>query len=218
MYRTAALFCFACAVSYLATGAFFLLDPSAQYPAGSDAYWQELASGPFARQGFLFAFGFAGLCALAVIPPLRRFLSLDERHVAYWGCTLGLLGYAVTSITYLRLLGGEAKRAEVVASGDALASKVIQSFSLSLDTQGWLIFACVGLFLLLVNLHGFRTRRLPRVLCALGIVCAGLYFTAFAGLLFSRPELTTLAAAAGGVALGPIWWLWLGERLWRAGA
>ncbi|SHM23499.1 DUF4386 family protein [Roseibium suaedae] len=216
MYRTAAFFCFACAISYLATGAFFLLDPSAHYPAGSDTYWQELAKGPLARQGFLFSFGLAGLCALGVIPPVRRFLDLDERHLAYWGCTVGMLGYAVTSITYLRLLGGEAKRAEVVASGDALTSKIIQSFSLSLDTQGWLIFGCVGLFLLLVNLHSLRTGRLPKLLCVLGLACSGLYFAAFAGLFFAVPDLTTLAAAAGGVVLGPVWWIWLGACLFRS--
>lgn len=216
MYRFAALLCFLCGACYLATGAFFLLDPSAKYPAGSDAYWQALAAGPFARRAFLFAFGLAGLAALGVIPPLRRFLAVDERHGAYWGCSLGILGYAVTAITYLRLLGGEGRRAEVVASGDALASTVIQSFSLSLDTQGWLIFGCVGLFLLLINLHGIRTSRMPRLLGALGVVCAGLYFAAFAGLLLAQPGLTTLAAAAGGVALGPVWWIWLGIRLWRA--
>lgn len=216
--RVPALLAMACALSYIGTGVFFLSDPSSDFPNGSDAYWQALADGSLARSGFLMCFGLAGLLAIGVIPALRRKLVIDESRLSYWGCTLGMLGYAVTAITYFRLLAGEPDRAKAVAQGSDIAAEVIQSFSLSLDTQGWLIFGCVAAFLLLVNLDALVHRSLPMMLCVLGLICAGLYGAAFAGLLLSQPDLVKTAAAIGGVALGPIWWIWLGVCLWRTPA
>lgn len=216
MYRIPAILSALCALSYIGTGVFFLSDPSSAHPNGSDAYWQALAEGSLARSGFLFCFGAAGLLALGVIPALRRMLAIDETRLSHWGCTLGLVGYAVTSVTYFRLLAGEPTRAAAVAGGSEEVRAAILSFSISLDTQGWLIFGCVAAFLLLVNGHALRSGGLPRMLALLGLLCGVLYAVAFAGLLLAQPDLVKTAAAVGGVALGPVWWLWVGWRLWRA--
>jgi len=197
MYRFTALLSLACAVFYLGTGAFFLVDPSSEFPNGSDAYWQALAEGSLARTGFLFCFGAAALCAIGVLPALKRYLGLAEYHPAFWGMSLGLLGYAVTAITYFRLLAGEPERARAVANGTAEAKSIITSFSLSLDTQGWLIFGCVSVFLFLINAAGLQSRRWPVFLCLLGMLAAALYAVAFLGLLLSEPAIVTLAAAVG---------------------
>lgn len=215
MTRFAALLAGGCALAYLATGLFFLLDPSSAHPAGSDAYWRALAAAPVERKGFLAAFGLAGLLAIGVIPSLGRLVRARTGDPAQWGCLLGLLGYAVTAVTYFRLLGGETQRAAAVAGGSEAARDAILSFSLSLDTQGWLIFGCVGLFLALVNGAGLLRRRLPWPVGVLGLVAAGLYATAFAGLLLGDQTLVKVAAGAGGVGVGPVWWLCIAVLLWR---
>lgn len=215
MTRFAALLAVGCALAYLGTGLFFLLDPSSAHPAGSDAYWQALAADPVERKGFLACFGVAALLAIGVIPSLGRLVRARTGDPAQWGCLLGLLGYAVTAVTYFRLLGGEVPRAAAVAAGDAATREAILSFSLSLDTQGWIIFGCVGLFLALVNGAGLVRRCLPWPLGGLGLVAAGLYATAFAGLLFGDETLVKVAAGAGGVGVGPLWWLGIATLIWR---
>jgi|GEM_PF-902368 len=215
MTRFAAILAVGCAFAYLATGVFFLLDPTSAHPAGSDAYWQALAAEPFQRKGFLAAFGVAGLLAIGVIPSLGRLVRARTGDPAQWGCLLGLLGYAVTAITYFRLLGGEALRAAAVAGGSDPTREAILSFSLSLDTQGWIIFGCVGMFLALVNGAGLARRRLPWPVGGLGLVAAGLYGIAFGGLLFGDQTLVKVAAGAGGVGVGPVWWLCIATLLWR---
>lgn len=204
-----------CALAYLGTGVFFLLDPSSAHPAGSEAYWQALAADPVERRGFLACFGAAGLLAIGVIPSIGRLVRARTGDPALWGCLLGLLGYAVTAVTYFRLLGGEARRAAAVAVGEAATRDAILSFSLSLDTQGWVVFGCVGLFLALVNGAGLARRRLPRPVGLLGMVAAVLYGTAFAGLLLGDERLVKLAAGVGGVGVGPVWWLAIAVLLWR---
>lgn len=217
MTRFPAVLAIGCAAAYLGTGAFFLTDPSSAFPAGSDAYWQALAAEPFQRRGFLACFGLAGLLAIGVIPSLGRLVGARTGDPAHWGCLLGLLGYAVTAITYLRLLGGEAKRAAAMAQGSEATREAILSFSLSLDTQGWIVFGCVGLFLALVNGTGLRRGRLPWPVGGLGLIAAALYACAFAGLLVGNETLVKVAAGAGGIGVGPVWWLCIARLLWRRG-
>jgi len=217
MSRFAALLAAGCALAYLGTGLFFLFDPSSNFPAGSDAYWNALAAQPLERLGFLACFGLAGLFALGVIPALARIVEARPGDPAQWGCMLGFLGYAVTAITYFRLLGGEAQRAAAVADGSSDVRDAILSFSISLDTQGWIIFGCVGLFLGLVNIMGLMRRRLPWLIGGLGLIAAALYFVAFAGLLLRQETLVKLAAGAGGVGVGPIWWLCIAGLIWKRG-
>lgn len=215
MSRFAAWLAVGCAVAYFGAGLFFLIDPSSAYPAGSDGYWQALAARPPARLGFLASFGTAALLAIGVIPILGRMVRARTGDPAQWGCLLGLLGYAVTAITYFRLLGGEGMRAAAVSAGGPATRDAILSFSLSLDTQGWLIFGCVGLFLAMVNGAGLVRGRLPRPVGILGLIAAALYGTAFAGLLFGDLRLVQIAAGAGGIGVGPVWWLciaWLIRR------
>lgn len=215
MSRFAAVLAAATALAYLGTGIFFLVDPSSAHPAGSDAYWRALAEQPVERSGFLACFGIAALCAVGVIPALGRMVRARSGCPAQWGCLLGLLGYAVTAITYFRLLGGEGRRAAAVAAGSKEVRDAILSFSISLDTQGWMIFGCVGLFLALVNGAGLVRGLLPRVVGLLGLVAAGLYFLAFAGLLSGDQTLVKIAAGAGGVGVGPLWWLSVAVLVWK---
>jgi len=215
--RFAAVLAAGCAAAYLGTGVFFLLDPASAHPTGSQAYWRALAADPIERRGFLACFGVAGLLAIGVIPSLGRLVRARTGDPAQWGCLLGMLGYAVTAITYFRLLGGEARRAAAVADGAAATRDAILSFSLSLDTQGWIVFGCVGLFLALVNGTGLLRRSLPWPVGGLGLAAAGLYGTAFAGLLFGNETLVKIAAGAGGVGVGPVWWLCVAALIWRRG-
>jgi hypothetical protein len=50
------------------------------------------------------------------------------------------------------------------------------------------------------------------------LLAAGLYWLAFAGLLLAHDGLVALAAGAGGIVVGPIWWLGLARLFWRRAA
>lgn len=215
MTRFASLLAVGCAVAYLGTGVFYFLDPASAVARGSPEYWRALAAQPLERAAFLFCFGAAALFALGVIPAIMRHLRLRPGEPGHWGCMLGILGYAVTAVTYLRLLSGEPQRAAAVADGSDAVQQAVLSFSLSPDPQGWFIFGCVGLFLATVNATAWRRRRLPRAIAGLGLLAAGLYWLAFAGLLTGDDGLVALAAGLGGIAVGPLWWLGLAVLFWR---
>lgn len=215
MTRFASVLACGCALSYLGTGVFYLLDPSSDFPRGSPEYWQALADAPVERSAFLFCFGAAALFALGIIPSIMRLVRLRPGEPGHWGCILGFLGYGMTAVTYFRLFSGEPQRAAAVAQGSDDVQQAILSFSLSPDTQGWFIFGCVGLFLASVNATALWRKRFPWPVAILGLLAAGLYWLAFAGLLLRDDDLVALAAGIGGIAVGPLWWLCIAGLFWK---
>lgn len=212
--RTTAVVAAICGLAYICAGLFFLLDPSSGEAPGSPAFWAVLAQGPAVRAMFLFCFGLAGLLAFSASGDVLRLVD-SAGGVARLATSLGQLGYAVTAVTYFRLLAGEGQRAQAMTAGPDAARTAILSFSLSLDTQGWLMFAAVGLSLALTGLCGMARRSLPLWLCAAGLAAGVAYEFAFAGLYFKIPALVTFAAAAGGIGIGPLWWGGIAVALWR---
>ncbi len=197
------------AILYIFVGIFYIVDPTSAYAPGTNEYWQALAEAPIARAAFLFAFASAGALAYCALPALASLMAPNVgaiRHAA----ALGQLGFAVTAISYFRLLSGEATRAAAYASGDDAVRKAIGSFSISLDPKGWLIFGAVALCLLGLNAAALRFRTLPTPVALLGLAGAGCYGLAFWGQLTGQPNLTALAAGVGAIGIGPLWWLSLG--------
>jgi hypothetical protein len=212
--RTLALLALCAAASHAAAGVFFFFDPTRHQPAGSDAYWQLLATQPWGRLAFLGAFAFTGVFALGLIEPLRR-SAHDGSALGRWLATLAMLGQAVNAIGYFRLLAGEGRRAAAYATGDAATQAAIRSFSLVLDPQGWLTFGAVGAFVLWASVAAWRGGGWPKPAALLGSAVALAYVAAWLGLLLNVPALIEAAAGAGAVVLAPIWWVLLARFWWR---
>jgi hypothetical protein len=85
-----------------------------------------------------------------------------------------------------------------------------------LDVNGWFRFGAIGLWLLAVNLLALRTGAWPKLLAYVGIAGAVAYFLVLAGNTFGPDALILIGAGAGGIILGPIWYIWMGLRLYDA--
>ena len=215
--RSAAVFPALVALAYLTVGVAFFLDPSQAETTGSDAYWDVLADAGFGRRAFLFAFAMVGVLALGAIGSVRAVLTAGRSGVLQWGFVLGYLGYGVTAVSYLRILSGEAGRAQAFAAGDDATREAIASFSIGLDPDGWLMFGATGVFLAIVNGAALARRAWPRWLSALGLVIAAMSVLAWLGLLIDSSPLVNVAVGLGGIVLGPIWWAGLSIAIGRRG-
>ena len=208
--QLSAIFPVLCALSYISAGVFFLVEPSRSATPGTDAYWQILADAGFGRSGFLLSFALTGIFALGAIEPVRYLLRKTKAGMLHWALNLGYLGFAVTSMSYFRILSGESTRAAAYSVGDESTRAAIVSFSIALDTQGWLMFGAIGIFFMVVNITALREKRWPLWMSVLGIVIAILHWFGFIGLLTGNMDLVSLAAGAGGIVLGPVWWVMIG--------
>jgi hypothetical protein len=211
MDRCAALLCLLCALCYAATGIAFFFDPTSQLRPGTLDYWAMLATAPIGRQAFLMAFACAGITAFCAMTELQRLIGQDSGFARIAG-SLGKLGFGVTAITYVRLLGGEPQRAQAYAAGSEDVRQSITSFSLSLDPQGWIIFFVSGLSLLMLGGLGWRRGTIPKWLALLGTAAGLLYIVAFAARLNQQMIIVDIAAGLGGVIVGPLWWLGLARQ------
>ncbi|WP_326538954.1 DUF4386 family protein [Pseudorhodoferax sp.] len=205
----------ASALCAMGAGIAFFFDPSHTATPGSDAYWRVLAQGSGARTAFLACFAGSSLCAMGVVRALRHLLRVPPAGWLDWLAQLGVLGLAVNAISYVRLLGGESRRAAAYIQGDAATQQAIASFSLVLDPQGWLTFGAVGLFLVCTNAVALRSRAWPRVLGALGIAFGTAYCFALLSFVVGRADWVPLAVGAGAIGLGPLWWGGIAWVLWR---
>lgn len=205
----------ACALAYLLAGVFFFFDPSHSTTPGSADYWQALAQGHWGRSAFLAAFACSGLFALGVIQPLTQLLKMKSGSVLHWASCLAYVGYAVNTVSYVRLFAAEPLRAQAYLTGDAATQQAIASFSLVLDPDGWLSFGAVGFFIAVCNIAAIQRRAWFWPLAWLGIAVALAYWTALAGLIIDHSRLVALAAGIGAIGLGPIWWSGIAVVLWR---
>ncbi len=214
MNKIAAAICGFCALSYAAAGASFFLDPTSALKPGTMEYWSMLATSPPARQSFLLAFACAGLAAFCSMSELQRLIGPEDGRIRL-AVSLGWLGFGCTALTYFRILGGEAQRASAYAAGSDAVRQSIASFSLSLDPLGWLMFFCSGASLILFGIAGWKRHTIPTTLAMLGVASGALYIIAFLARLFQLMFIVDIAAALGGIIIGPVWWAWL-ARLFLA--
>lgn len=214
--RFAAALAVATAVAALLAGLFFFFDPTHALATGSDAYWHALAEGHWGRTAFVAAFACTALFALGAVRPIVERVDVSRSAALHRIACLAYLGYAVSAISYLRLLGGESRRAAAYVAGDASTQAAIASFSLVLDPQGWLSFGAVGLFIASVNVAALASRAWPRGLALLGFGVALAYGCALIGLVIGNARWVALAAGVGAIGLGPLWWLGVAIVLWRS--
>lgn len=204
-----------CAAAYVATGIFFFFDPSRAEEPGTPAYWEVLADGAIGRKLFVAAFALTGIFALGAIAAIGRRLQADPHGIVFIAVAFGALGYAVNVVSYLRVLAGESTRAAAFADGEPATQRAIESFSLVLDTDGWLTFGAVGAFFVAANLAAHRHGCWPRWLAVIGVISGVASWVAMSGLLFGNDVLLSVAAGIGGVVLAPIWWGGVGRVLLR---
>ncbi len=217
-YRPAMWLALAAALSALAAGVSFFFDPSHSAAPGSATYWRILAENHWGRTAFVASFALAGLFSMGTLPSLRQLLQVQPGGWLDWLSQLGWLGFAVNAISYVRLLGGESRRAAAYVAHEPATQQAIASFSLVLDTQGWLTFGAVGIFIIAFNLAAWTRRAWPRWLVGWGVLLGAIYVCACLALAMGRSDWVAPLVGVGAIGLGPIWWLGIAWQFNRQSA
>jgi hypothetical protein len=213
MKSAAPFFCLATAISALLAGVSFFFDPSHSAATGSDAYWKILAEGSWGRTAFIAAFAAASLLSLGAISAINEKLMVVKSSFIDWLSQIAWLGFAVHAVSYIRLLGGEEKRAQAYITSEPATQQAIASFSLVLDTFGLLTYGGVGLYLLVINIRAWLQQDWNRWVALIGSAFGLAYITACAALIAKNQSLVSLSVAVGGIGFGPLWWICLSRIL-----
>jgi Domain of unknown function (DUF4386) len=153
----------------------------------------------------------------AVLAISERVRSANEGWVR-WTSTLAIIGLAVNAIVAFNHVALDSDRAAAYVKGDAAlkAALTVPGALAVLDPQAWLRYGAFGVWVLVVSLLALRGGAWPKPLAYLGFGVAIAAWLVVAGEVFQGQSL--VAIIAGGAAiLVPIWYIWLGLRLRRAG-
>lgn len=207
-------------VSYVLIGITYLLLPAA-HRVGADPsqYFPSFAQNPTLSLLMYWEFAVGAVLAIAAVLAISEIVRPANEGWVRWTSNLAYLGFAVTAISYFRALAVQPRRAAAYVAGDASTQAAIAaSVAFNLDPQGWLRFGCVGLWVLVVSVLALRSDALPKALAYVGIAVTILYWFAVAGEVLQIELLTAIAAGLGGIIAAPIWYIWMGLTLRRAGS
>ena len=157
---------------------------------------------------------------LAIAAVLAISASVRAAHDGWvrWTSTLAIIGLAVTAIDDLRHAVLDPAKGTAYVQGDAAvkAALTVPGALQGLDPQGWLRYAVVGVWVLVVSLLGLRSGAWRKLLAFVGTGVAIVYWLVLVGQVAQSQSLLAIIGGAGGVILGPVWYIWLGLRLRQA--
>ena len=165
------------------------------------------------------AFGLGALVGLAVVLAVFDLARDYHKAAVRWASGLGLLGFAVTAIDNFKIVANEPVRAARYISGDPVMKSIMKAtdYLVSVDPQMWLGYGLVGFWALAGSWILWRNKAVPRVFGILGIAVGLSYFFVEIGTVIRSEIWLTVAAAAGAVIVGPVWYVWLAMILRKWG-
>jgi len=209
-------------VSYIVTAVIFLLLPPEQQDAAGippAKFLESLAQNStlYIVAGLVFALG--SLLAIAAVLAISESVRSANEGWVRWTSTLAIIGFAVNAVDWFRLLALNPARAAAYVQGDAaiIAALTVPGAIAGLDPAAFLSFGAVGVWILVVSLLALRSGAWPKPLAYVGIGVAIVYGLVVASSLLQIQLFTAIVAGVGGVILAPIWYIWFGLRLRKAG-
>lgn len=159
----------------------------------------------------------AAVLGLAVVPAVAALVQHLNEGWVRWTSNLALLGFAVNVISDLLMAARFPPIAAAYVAGDASTKAALAvTWRTSLDPEGVLGFGAIGVWILLVSLLARRADTFPKPLVYIGAVL-GVVLLLIPVLIFAQQARWIDFLAALGVVLGPVWYVWLGVVLRRAG-
>ena len=196
----------------------FMLMPEAQQSwADPSAYLLSFAENPTFAMIEYSANVLGAILALVVILAVAHVLRPAHEGWLRWATTIGIVGYSVNAVQYLRELSLIPAMAErfLVADSATRAATAANVYLVPLDIHGWITYGAFGMWALVINILALRETRWPRLLSYIGIAGGIAYWLIVASAVLHMVALNTIAAAAG-VILGPIWLIWMGMVLHKS--
>jgi hypothetical protein len=144
-------------------------------------------------------------------------LTDDSNGWIAWARNLGLVGFAVAAVNAFRSLNLAMDEAEnyVHQLCDEACKLAVRGdyVHMSLDPDGWMTFGAVGAFVLITTVVAIKQKPVPALLAIAGLGASVSYWLVVFGNVSDNDSVISLAAAVGGVILGPIFYIGMGLTL-----
>jgi len=198
---------------------YLLLPPELQDACGCpEKFLASAAQNPVLRIAEYAPIALYSLLAIAAVLAISESVRSTNEGWVRWTSTLAIIGLAVNAIVAFQHVALDSANAAAYMQGDAAvkAALTVPGALESLDPQAWLRYGAFGLWALVVSLLALRGNIWPKSLAYVGIGVAIAAWLVVAGEVFQGQSLIALIAGVASI-LVPIWYIWLGLRLRKAG-
>lgn len=160
----------------------------------------------------------AVLSLAAVVPAVSDLVRHVHRDIVRTASILATVGWSVMALSFINLLGKMPTLARTYVTGDSVTQKALVATGIpELDPHGWLIFMCPAIWFITVNILALRGGSWPSLLSWTGVaVGVGYILTVPAGILGF--EILNQVAIVLGATAAPVWYVWMGFRLFKSAA
>ena len=204
-------------LTYVLVGTGYLMQPELQKSGTIDEALGSLAIDPLGYKILNWSLAVGGVAALAAVPWICSRLTDDKSGWIAWARNLGLVGFAVAAVNGFRSLNLAMDEAENYVHhlcDEACKLAVRGDFvHMSLDPDGWMTFGAVGAFVLITTIVAMKQRAIPALLAIVGLGGGVSYWLVVLGNVAGIDSVISIAAAVGGVILGPIFYIGMGLTL-----
>jgi len=204
-------------LTYVLVGIGYLMQPELQKSGTIDESLGSLATDPLGYKILNWSLAVGGLVALAAVPWICSRLTDDSNGWIAWARNLGLVGFAVAAVNAFRSLNLAMDEAEnyVHQLCDEACKLAVRGdyVHMSLDPDGWMTFGAVGAFVLITTVVAIKQKPVPALLAIAGLGASVSYWLVVFGNVSDNDSVISLAAAVGGVILGPIFYIGMGLTL-----
>jgi len=153
------------------------------------------------------------LLTLAVIV---AFLSLLREYLTgplCWGVVVGFLGAALSTIDFAYVAVEAPRLAKLFMSASPAAQSLLLVVGIPHIDPCFFAWGLMGVFALTINTAALRHRLVPRALGYIGVAGSLLFLLVFVGALSRSTWLIDFSVGLGGLAVGPVWYFWIGSVL-----
>ncbi|SRR6266498_1707351 len=183
------------------------------------AFLESFAKNPTLLTVLFWAEAIGLLLGIAAVLAISESVRSTNEGWVRWTSTLAIIGLAFWAMDDLRFLALTPSRAAAYMQGSAAvqAALTVPGNLDALDPQHWLRLGTLGIWVLVVNLLALRGDIWPKPLAYIGIGAAITNWLVLLADVFPILSVLTIIAAVAGIFLVPIWLIWLGLRLRKAG-
>jgi hypothetical protein len=209
-------------VTIVVTAALYILLPAEQQDACGcpEKFLVSMAQSPTVYTVEEGLFSLSSLLAIAAVLAISENVRSTHEGWVRWTSNLAIIGQAVNTIESLHRMAFDPLKAAAYVKGDAAVKAALTvpgAVQGLFDPQGWLRLGAVGLWVLVISLLALRGGTWPKLLAYMGIGGGIAYILVVFGQVLQLQWLIAIIAGIGGVILIPIWYIWLGVRLRKAG-
>lgn len=212
-------------VAFIWIGIALMIDPVERHRG--EEFWLTYVEQPWVSLSWRFTFVIVGLLTLFVIPAATRLVRSEDgafEGLLHWTTALAYIGAAAGTIDFMRGIAMSDALIEAYTTGDVVAQTAVKtSLMAAIDAEGLFRWGGLGLWYVAIGWLGLRNGRFPRTMASFGMASGvGYVFAMIFGITETfipgtQIPAQAIAAMLAGVLVAPIFHVWLGLTLRRAG-